>query len=195
MQPKPKSLSNGWDPQVYLKSCFIFVILLYLTGCGYSIEIDNATSSASDIRIDDKTYVLQPGETQSIRLQEGKHTIGIQNPNAPSGDTIFSVEITSDAMIQIPGGRYWIWKDVYGDQTLRDSLLNSQWQVLDSTRYNIDIELLDTLQWVHIRRWDYGLLEQFPQKILLGQTDKAEIKRKLIRINDFAEAYKKQSQK
>lgn len=163
--------------------------------CGYSVELDNATSDSTDIRVDDESFILSPYETKSIRLKEGIHTVWMPLQSSKSGDTTFTIEVNSDLMIQIPGGRYWVWSDVYGDQSARDSVLNSEWHVLDSTRYYVDITMLDTLQWVHPRSWDYGLLEEFPERIVLGQGDKVEVKRKLLRINDFPDAYKKQTRK
>jgi hypothetical protein len=181
--------------QKWFKHSVAMMLAMTFLSCGYSAELDNATSESADIRIDDESYVLKPNETQSIRLKEGSHKVWMPLNTSKSGDTTFTIEVKSDLMIQVPGGRYGVWSDVYGDQSSRDSVLNSSWQVLDSTRYYVDIVLLDTLQWVHPRSWDYGLLEDFPEKIVLGQGDKVEVKRKLLRINDFQSAYKKQTRK
>lgn len=86
-----------------------------------------------------------------------------------------------------------LWKDLYGSQAKRNTLLQEQEFEWDSVLYKVDVSWLDTNQMVHTRDWDYGIGESFDEKIVLGSHQDEAVKVRLLRIEAFAKEYKKRA--
>jgi len=169
-------------------------LFFFWSSCGYKTELDNASEVSVDIRIDNETYSLDAGETKSIRLKEGKHILKLERQPGIALDTSIEFQSHSELFIHLPGQKYLIWRDLYGNQNKRAEILNEIRFELDSVIYKVDIKYLDTLKFIHEKEWDLGITENFEDQIILREDQNEGIRSKLLREKKFAKEYQKQAQ-
>lgn len=155
--------------------------------------LDNGTTQTWVFRLDENTLRIPPESSLEMRFDKGTHTLQYRPTDSATTDTSVSFDLQSELFIHAPGGRYLIWKDLYGSQEKRKELLNEQVFEWDSVEYRVDVVWLDTLRVVHPKTWDYSVDQAFDDKIILNASQFEEARTRLIRIQNFPEEYRKRS--
>jgi hypothetical protein len=168
-------------------------LLLFLFSCGEKVLIDNSGQETWVFQLDGATHRLEPGAISEIRLDAGEHTLAFPSPSGAGKDTLIPFQVSREMFLHAPGSRYLLWKDLYGSQAKRNTLLQEQEFEWDSVLYKVDVSWLDTNQMVHTRDWDYGIGESFDEKIVLGSHQDEAVKVRLLRIEAFAKEYQKRA--
>lgn len=167
--------------------------LLLLTACGEKIQIDNPAAQDWVVHIDGDMHNIPAGQSQTLRLSQGNHTLVFKGSSVL--DTQLTFQVQNETFIHPPGYKYLIWKDLYGSQKNRNVLLKENAFEMDSVIYQVDVRYLDTTKLIHPREWDFMPDEDFESSILLRQDQDEALRMRLLREKDFPEAYKKRSQK
>lgn len=141
--------------------------------------------------MDEKPISVPPGSSTELTLDQGTHTLTIKSLSNPASDSAVSFQVEGELFIHAPGQRYLLWRDLYGGQQNRATLLNEQVFELDSVLYRVDVSWLDTSKIIHPRTWDFGIGESFDDEIVLRVDQNEGIRTRLLRKQDFKEEYQK----
>jgi len=169
---------------------YLFLLALGLGACSQSVEVDNPSTQILKFNIGENKIELEPGETKSISVSKGQQVIEIKDAQ----DSLWlqtTASIQEEGLIAPPGNWYLIWTDLYGDQTDRKSILSEKEIVLDSIKYSIDVLFVDSIGGFLPKKWDYSLIQSFPETLPLRGDQKSEKKSKIFKIENFKEAYEK----
>ena len=167
------------------------LILAALTGllisCG-NIEIDNGSNLTLLVKVGDHNLELGPGERENITCKPGEYTLHIQQHTGELlTDTTISVR--KAGLINAGATTYVIWRDLYGLQGDRETLLNEAWVEMDSVEYYGDFKQINPEQLYVESTWDYGLEESFPTSKSLMIFKDFSLKSKIFRQTDFVNEY------
>jgi hypothetical protein len=166
-----------------------------LSGCsGDNVMLDNARSSKVTITIDGgEGHSLEPGARKPINLAEGKHEVKIKDSNDSTlVDTTF--DLKSGGVLHAGGDAYLVWKQMYGIQKDRATVLHEEWVEFDSIRAFGDIKVFPANVPYIEKCWDKGLEEILPQTLTISTTKDYEIQSKVFRGKEFVETYKNMAQ-
>lgn len=170
-----------------------FACLSSFLGCGVKVQIDNSSQSTWEIQMDGKTLSIPPQSFSEMSLDKGNHTLTVKSLTDSAKDSIIQFQVEDELFIHAPGQRYLVWKDLYGGQQNRASLLNDTIFELDSMVFKVDVSWLDTNAIVHEVKWDFGIGETFDEKIVLRADQNEGIRTRLVRKQDFKEEYLKRA--
>jgi hypothetical protein len=172
------------------------MLLSLLAACGGNVEVDNGGNAYLKVYIDAQSYVLEPGMTKALSLDEGLHSIKVMDiKDEVLRDTVF--EVSEGGLLNLGRSEYLIWKDVFSPQSTlpyRQELLDSRELVIDKKVFSIEYDTLPRNQLYVEQYWDYGLEESFPEKVYGWELDKGEkymFKTKLVRKDQFVDTYMK----
>ena len=168
----------------------IFLTALLLLGCGGgNVVLDNARTEAV-------TFSFKGGETveveaegrSSIDLEPGTHEVEIKLGDSVVADTSFKLK--TGGIVHSGGSRYVIWKQLYGLQNDRATLLNEKWVEVDSIRVYGDFTVYEP-EWIFLEEnWEYGLDDDFPESKTMYVTEDFQIESKVFRSQDMITYYK-----
>ena len=163
---------------------------LLLAGCGGgNVILDNPRSETVTFEIGGgDSHEVEAGGRTSISLDPGSHSVQVKLGDSILADTSFKLK--EGGIIHSAGSKYVIWKDLYGVQTNRASLLSESWAELDSVRVYGDFTIYEPA-WVFIEKnWDYGLDEEFPTSKTMYVTEDFQIESKVFRSKELIKYYK-----
>jgi hypothetical protein len=172
-------------------SWLLLLPALWLGACEKgNVELDNSSDQTLRIAIDELRYSVGPNSFAKVELPTGPHRVTVRNEaNEIIADT--TIRIIEGGLINLAGGEYLIWTDLYGNPELRKTKLNEEWIDIGDQSYFGEFERVDPEQLYVEREWDYGLEEPFPKDLLGWEMtqEKWVIKRKLFREADLVDAY------
>lgn len=172
------------------KSYLIILTALLLLGCSSgNVVLDNPGSETATFTFDGgDSHEVAAGERTSISLEPGSHQVAISVGDSAVADTSF--DLKDGGIVHSGQSRYVIWKQLYGLQNDRATLLNERWADLDSIRVFGDFTIYEP-EWVFIEsNWDYGLEEDFPESKTMYITEDFQIESKVFRSQDMITYYK-----
>jgi hypothetical protein len=165
-------------------------LALFVLGCGPNVVLDNPRDEAVTFTFDKETsYKLGPGESGEIKLDPGDHHVKIVG----RGDTLFgdtTFTMREGGVVHSGGSSYLIWRQLYGLQTDRATLLNEAWVEIDSARAFGDFKVYPPAGLFIEKSWDYGLAEKLPEARTLMVTSDFVVESKVFRTQDFIDAYR-----
>lgn len=169
--------------------------LVWLSGCGSNVVLDNPGEEGAVFTFDGgDAYTLLPGESKEISLSEGNHKVVVKrDKSGVSADTSFSVK--EGGIVHSGWSNYIVWRQLYGVQTDRKSLLNEDWIMIDSTRYFGDIKVYPSNVVYIEQNWTLGIDEALPESQALYVTKDFEVESKIFREQDFTKIYREMSEK
>lgn len=170
--------------------------LLLLAACGSpNITLDNpATDDAVTFEFDgnDKHHV-DAGKMEQISLSPGSHKLTLTWDKAGKAlDTTISVK--EGGIVQSGKGNYVVWRQLYGVQTERKTLLNEDWAMVDSTRFFGDFKLYSPSDVYIEKNWTLGLEEELPESRTLFVTNDFKVESKIFREKDFVATYRRMAE-
>ncbi len=176
---------------------FLLICLgaLVLAGCGGNVVLDNPRAEGVVFSFDGSDdYALAAGEMKTISLSEGPHAIVVKsNGGQVLGDTTFNLK--EKGLVHSGSSGYVVWRQLYGVQKDRKTLLNEDWTMVDSTRYFGDIKIYPAT-WLYLEsNWDLGLDQPLPESTTLYVTKDYKIESKVFRETEFVTTYKAMSEK
>jgi hypothetical protein len=186
-----RNFFTKWTDCYPIRTSFFLSGLILLVSCGEKIRIDNPGPETWVFQLDGATHRINPVSMSEVRLEKGTHTLSF--PAGSGADTVIPFQVSGEIFLHAPGGRYLLWKDLYGSQAKRNTLLNEQEFEWDSILYKVDVAWLDTTRIIHPVTWEFGIGESFDDKILLGSHQDEAVKVRLLRIGDFATEYQKRA--
>ena len=182
---------------------FIFMLSLFLVGgCDYfskgNVDLDNAGEEVLLVSVDELTYKMNPGGYLLLDLVPGFHILTVKDENGKELETE-TFEVVEGGLINLARAEYYVWADLYGDQSLKDAKLNQEWVEIELEK---DGKKIEQSFWGEIakvdaeplyveKNWDYGLSEEFPGRLWGWEIteEKYEIKKKLFRKMGLIDAY------
>lgn len=164
-------------------------MFLLLSGCGGSnVHLDNPRNEGATFVIDGEEHHLNPGETQEFSLGGGTHKLQIKGDKAGAiVDT--TIDVKEGGVIQ-SGGEYIVWKQLYGIQDGRKTLLNEDWAMIDSTNFFGDLKIYPATDYYIEQNWTLGLPDAMPDTKTLFVTKDYKIESKIFRRADFVKTYR-----
>ncbi|MEM0998769.1 MAG: hypothetical protein AAGN35_17050 [Bacteroidota bacterium] len=177
----------------------LLILLLggLLTACGGNLTLDNPRNEGVTFTFDgDNTHSLGPGETALIDLEPGLHSVEVRDAGGTVlADTNFRFASHDEGIVHSGESTYLVWRQLYGLQNERKTLLNERWVEFDSVRAYGDIKVYPA-SWLFVRKnWDLGLEEELPTSQTLYMTDDFKIEAKVFRAEDFIRTYKSMQRK
>jgi hypothetical protein len=172
------------------------MLLSLLAACGGNVEVDNGGNAYLKVYIDAQSYVLEPGMTKALSLDEACIASRSWTSRTRYCE-IRSLRSAKAACSTSADQKYLIWKDVFSPQSTlpyRQELLDSRELVIDKKVFSIEYDTLPRNQLYVEQYWDYGLEESFPEKVYGWELDKGEkymFKTKLVRKDQFVDTYMK----
>ena len=171
------------------------LLLLVITGCSGNVTLDNPRDEAV-------TFVFDGGEghevdaksMEVIDLDAGNHSVKVTNAAGEIlGDTTFRLK--EAGIVHSGAGNYLIWRQLYGLQKDRKTLLNESLVAFDSVEVMADLKVFPP-EWLYIEKsWDYDLDEEMPQSKTLPMNKDFVIESKIFRSKDFVDTYKNMAKK
>lgn len=171
------------------KTFFALLLSLILAGCGGNLLLDNPRNVPVEFVLDGSSHSVGPETSQSISLDPGNHSVKVLSNNGEVlADTTF--RLGEAGVLHSGASTYVVWRQLYGLQKDRSTLLNERWVEFDSIRTYGDFKVYDPA-WVYIEKsWDYGLEDPLPDAQSLYITSDFLIESKIFRSKDFVEAYR-----
>lgn len=185
--------------EVMKLKAFVFRVLLFslvlVVGCESegNVDLDNSGDEVLEVVVDGQKYVMPKNSYRKIQLEKGMHTLIMKDAEGKVlEETRFMV--SNGGLLNLSKSNYFIWKDLYGDASVREEKLSEEWIKIDKEEFFGDFTTLPTETIYTEKRWDYGLSEDFPSDLLGWEIDLRKnryiIKSKLFRQNDLIQAYK-----
>jgi hypothetical protein len=162
---------------------------LLLGACSKNVILDNPGIGTVVFTIDSEKYELAPGSSQGIRVGEGKHTIHVQGNGVETRDT--AINLREGGILHSGVSTYLVWRQLYGIQTERATLLNEDWVEFDSAKAYGDFKVFPKEQIYIEKTWDHGLDEELPTSKTLMISKDFAVEGKIFRAKDFLETYRK----
>lgn len=175
--------------RLFLSILGLFAILF--AGCS-NVEIENSAGYTITVQVDEKQYEVEPYTFKGITLERGQHNLLIKDVTGRViRDTVIDVEETG--LITYPGNEYVLFTVLYGTPNDRSALLQEEWVEIHGSRYFGDFTIYNEKVPYIEKKWDYGVLEPFPDsKQLLAMKDFVIVS-KLFHVDDFRVYYREQS--
>lgn len=165
-------------------------LALCLVGCAPNVVLDNPRDEAVTFTFDKETkYKLGPFEHGEIKLEPGEHHVRVVG----RGDTLFgdtTFTMREGGIVHSGGSSYLTWRQLYGLQTDRATLLNEAWVEIDSARAFGDFKVYTPRELFLEKTWDYGLDEELPESRTLMVTSDFVVESKVFRAKEFLDAYR-----
>lgn len=180
--------------QKYFFYTFSFLILLTFFACSKkgNVYLDNSSTVSIEADIDGIRYNISAGESRNIDIKAGVHKISAKSVDGKwLKDTTFQVQ--KGGIVNLNQGKYTIWRELYGEDSLRKTKLKNEWVTFgnlpllgDFTRYDSSLIFIE-------KAWDYDLVEAFPDEKMgfSAPTNKEKfiIKAKVYREADLIKEY------
>ncbi len=170
--------------------------LLLLSACGSNVMLDNNRNGESVTFVFDGNdeYALNPGEKKEISLSEGSHKLSVKSDKSGAvADT--SIQVKEGGLVHAGGCNYIVWRQLYGLQTDRKSLLNEDWTMIDSTRFLGDFKIHPHNVLYIEKNWTLGLNEEMPDAQTLYITKDYKVESKVFQEMDFVKIYREMAEK
>ncbi len=192
-------MKSSIKKMTHSKGIFFSIIclsVLVFSSCGGgNVTLDNPSGESGAIfKIDGgEEHRLGPGEMKKISLAEGQHKVIVQDEKA--GSSFESAFTVKEGGVLHSKGHYVVWRQLYGVQTDRKSLLNEDWVMVDSTKFLGDIKVYpDSIPYIE-KSWNLGLDEAFPDTKALYITNDYTVESKIFRQADFVATYRALAEK
>jgi hypothetical protein len=171
--------------------------LLALCACGGgNVTLDNPrTSEGVRIILDgSNVYHLDPGETKQVSMGAGSHKVVIQGEKSGTiQDT--SITVKEGGIVHSGGTGYVVWRQLYGLQNDRKTLLNEDWAMIDSIKFFGDFKVYPANVIYLEKNWTIGLEDKLPESQTLYVTKDYSVESKVFREDEFMETYREMSEK
>lgn len=165
-------------------------LALLIVGCAPNVVLDNPRDEAVTFTFDKTTsYKLGPHESGEIKLDAGEHHVRVVG----RGDTLFgdtTFTMREGGIVHSGGSSYLIWRQLYGLQDNRATLLNEDWVEIDSARAFGDFKVFGPRELFLEKTWDYGLSEALPESKTLMVTSDFAVESKVFRAKEFLATYR-----
>lgn len=171
------------------------LFLILLTGCGGNILLDNPRDTAVTFVFDGSTHHDVPAQSHtSISLEAGQHQVEVRDVSGSVlADTTFKLKADAEGLVHSGATNYLVWRQLYGLQKDRKTLLNERWVEFDSIRAFGDLKVYPK-SWLFVEKsWDLSLEDELPTSKTLYMTDDFSIESKLFRTPEFISTYKNMS--
>lgn len=168
-------------------------MLLIISGCGGNIVLDNPRAEKVVFAFDgSNTHEVGPGESANISLEAGDHAVEVRNTAGEVlTDTTFNLKEDGEALIHSGASSYLVWRQLYGLQDNRKTLLNEMWVEFDSVKAFGDIKVYPP-GWLYVEKnWNLDLGDDMPDAKTLYMTSDFKIETKVFRSRQFIDAYKR----
>ena len=165
---------------------------MLVLGCGGNIVLDNPGNDAVVFTFDEKDKFEVPAHgMQTISLEAGDHKVVVKSMvGAVLADTSFRLAEGREGLVHSGASEYLVWRQLYGLQKDRKTLLNERWVEFDSIKAFGDIKVYPE-SWLFIEKsWDLGLADDLPESKNLYITKDFEIESKIFRAKEFVKTYK-----
>lgn len=169
------------------------LLLLVLWSCDEgNVILDNPRPVPVKFQFDNgESFELGSHGFEHVQLDPGTHGVSITTKGGEVlADTSF--ELKEKGIVHSGAGTYLIWRQLYGLQKDRATLLNERWVEFDSTRAFGDFRVFPPEQVFIEGNWDYTLDEDLPDAETMYISTDFEIHTKVFRAKDFVELYKNQ---
>jgi hypothetical protein len=163
-------------------------------GCGSNVVLDNPRPEVVVFAIDGTDeHEVGPRERKEISLSEGQHKLVVRAGKGDIvGDTSFTIK--EGGIIHSGVSSYIVWRQLYGLQDDRKSLLNEDWVMVDSTKFYGDFKIYPRNYLYIEKNWTLGLEEEMPETQVLYVTKDYKVESKVFREADFVETYRKMAE-
>lgn len=165
--------------------------LLWLSSCGGgNVVLDNPRTEAVVFSFDGKDdHAVGANAFSTISLDAGQHSLIVKSNNGASlAEGSFSVK--EGGLVHSGASNYIVWRQLYGLQNDRKSLLNEDWAMVDSTKFYGDFKVHpDSILFIE-KNWNLGLEEKLPETQTLYVTKDYKVESKLFRQADFVATYR-----
>lgn len=169
------------------------LMLLMLSGCGGNVVLDNPRNEKVIFAFDgSNNHEVAAGESANIDLEPGDHKVEIRNSAGEVlADTTFNLKQDGEALVHSGASSYLVWRQLYGLQDNRKTLLNEMWVEFDSVKAFGDIKVYPP-GWLYVEKtWNLGLEDEMPDAKTLYMTSDFKIETKVFRSREFVETYKR----
>jgi hypothetical protein len=175
-------------------SIWVALLALLAAGCGGNVTLDNARPVAVTITFDGSdAHELAPGEQKVVSLSAGSHALVVKDAQGTVlGDT--AIQVKEGGLVHAGGDNYVVWRQLYGLQTERKTLLNEDWVMLDSTKFFGDIKVYGPDVLYLEKSWDLGLEEPMPEATAMYITKDYQVESKVFRGTDFVKTYRQMAE-
>ncbi len=148
--------------------------------------LDNPTEETTKVILNKKNYVLAPGQSISVPVQEGKNTISSVSGsgNEVLKDTFFMVSKSNRGLINPTLSTYYTFKRYYGHIKNIDSLYKAHKTYIDGHEY---VGKVKEQKGLLIQDFYFNVNQNFPK--IINKVDSMESRTKLFRKNQFLEFY------
>ncbi len=167
----------------------MFTALLLLGCSSGNVVLDNPGAETATFTFDGgESHTVEANGQTSISLEAGSHQVAVKLGDSTVADTTF--DLKNGGIVHSGQSRYVIWKQLYGLQNDRATLLNERWADLDSIRVFGDFTIYEP-EWIFFEEnWDYGLDDEFPESKTMYITEDFKIESKVFRSKDMITYYK-----
>jgi hypothetical protein len=176
--------------RIYALSIFFS---LFLGACSEkkNVYLDNSSAISIEADIDGIRYNITAGESRGVAVKPGVHKISAKSVDGKwIKDTTF--QVVKGGIVNLNQGKYTVWRELYGEDSLRTKKLKFDWVNFgqtpllgDFTRYDSSLIFLE-------KAWDYDLAEAFPDEKMgfaVPTKEKFIIKAKIYREADLINEY------
>lgn len=148
--------------------------------------LDNPTDSSIKVVLNNKKYLLGPGQTAKVSIQLGNNTISAKREDSVVllKDTFFSIENNTRGLINPTLSNYYTFKRYYGYVKNKDSLYNSHHIDIEGKEYKGEIKKYNDLV---LQGFSININQEYPK--LKKKSDSLTGITKLFRKNQFVEYY------
>lgn len=179
-----------------LRALYLLVITLFFAACSdHNVMLDNPRDTAVTFTFDaGESIELEAGGNKAITLEAGNHRVVVKAQDGTQlGDTTF--KLREGGLVHSGSSNYVVWRQLYGLQSERETLLNEHWVEFDSIRAKGDLKIYQS-NWLFIEKnWEKGLDEELPGSTTLYITKDYVIESKIFRSKEFIETYRNMAQK
>jgi hypothetical protein len=160
------------------------------SACSNNIVLDNPSSAPVTFKIDEGEAVEVPAQSQKeISLDAGRHHIQVSGQSVVERDT--NIQVKEGGIIHCGFSNYLIFKQLYGLQKDRKTLLHERWVEFDSSKVFGDIRLFPAQELYIEKAWDHGLDEALPESQTLLISNDFKILSKVYRSVEFLQETQK----
>lgn len=168
----------------------LFLLAALLTACSNNVVLDNPRRETVTFIFDgNNAHTLPPNSMAEISLDPGNHTVKVTAmKDEVLFDTTFSLK--EGGVVHSGSSTYLVWRQLYGLQTDRATLLNEDWVEFDSARAFADLKVFPANALYIEKTWDYGLADPMPESQTLMVSKDFIVESKIFRAKDFLDAYR-----
>ncbi len=179
-----------------LRWLLLLTVTLFFAACAeHNVMLDNPRDTGVTFTFDEgDSHEVAAGALKKITLPEGNHHVVIKTDDGTQiGDTTF--KLREGGLIHSGSSTYVVWRQLYGLQTERETLLNERWVEFDSIRAKGDLKVYQP-NWLYVEKnWEKGLDEELPGATTLYITKDYVIESKIFRSKEFIETYRNMAKK